>query len=75
MSRTEFSSKFKKSMSVFQLAVEGQMDLDMQHPKVYKKLIKFYQEQGVEFYDDLTDDYELVLDCLREDLRNCGVTV
>ena len=64
----EFRTKFRKSMGIIQDAVERNVDLDHQHPKLYKKILKFYEEQGVTFYDDPVEDYYLVLECLGKEL-------
>ncbi len=68
MSRSHFSHKFRTSLSIFQEAVNRKIDLDHQNQKLYKKVLKFYRNSGVQFYNDPYDDYELVLDLLSEDL-------
>jgi len=75
MSRSPFYSKFRSNLHVLREAIEGNVDLDYQHPKVYKKLCRYYKDMGVQFYDDPSDDYELVLNCLEQDLIDSGVLV
>ena len=41
---------------------------DVRNPKLYKKVRKYYQNEGVEFSGDPLDDYEIVIDYLSEDL-------
>jgi hypothetical protein len=53
MSRSSVVTKFKKNLHLLTEAVENKVDLDRQHPKIYKKLYKFYSENGVELYTDL----------------------
>lgn len=65
---TELKSKFRKSIGVLTSAVDRSIELDYSQPKLYKKVLKFYKEQGVEFTGDSVNDYQLVLDCLTEDL-------
>mgnify|MGYP000862638202 CR=1 FL=1 len=68
-------SKFKKNVDVLTKTVEGAVALDFQNPKLYKKLLRYYEDQGVEFYDDPYDTYEYVIDLLKEDLQSEGVAV
>ena len=65
----EFRTKFRKSMGVIQAAVEKKVELDSQHPKLYKKILKFYEEQGVTFYNDPVEDYYLVLECMSKEIK------
>ena len=60
--------KFRKSFGIFQDAVNRTIELDYSQPKLYKKVCKFYEEQGVSFTGDSVDDYQIVLQCLQEDL-------
>jgi hypothetical protein len=73
MSRSSVVTKFKKSLHLLTDAVENKLDLDRQHPKIYKKLYKFYSENGVEFTYDPYDDYEILLDALYTDLYSEGI--
>jgi len=61
-------TKFRKSFGIFQDAVQRTIELDDCQPKLYKKVRKFYEEQGVSFSGDPVEDYQIVLDCLQEDL-------
>ena len=65
---TELKAKFKKSMGILNSAIDRTIELDYSQPKLYKKVVKFYQEQGVRFTGDSVEDYQIVLDCLTEDL-------
>ncbi len=66
-------SKFKKHVDVLAQTVDGTVALDYKNPKLYKKLLRFYREQDVEFYDDPYDTYEMVVDLIKEDLEKEGV--
>jgi hypothetical protein len=68
------SSKFKKNLQVLSQTVDGTVSLDFQNPKLYKKILRYYEDQGVEFYDDPYDTYEYVIDLLK-DLQSEGVAV
>ena len=65
---TELKQKFRKSIGILTSAVDRSIELDYTQPKLYKKVVKFYQEQGVPFTGDSVEDYQIVLDCLSEDL-------
>lgn len=69
MSTKSFESTFRKSLYVLQRAVNREVDLDYDYPKVYKKLRKFYESNGVEFYDEAEADYEAILALIAEDLQ------
>ena len=62
------TTKFKKAISTLKSAVSGDFFLDVRNPKLYKKVRKYYQNEGVEFSGDPLDDYEIVIDYLSEDL-------
>ena len=68
------TTKFKKHINILRGTVEGQAALDHQYPKVFRKVAKYYeQERGVQFMNDPCDDYEILLDCLYNDLVAEGV--
>lgn len=61
-------AKFRKSTGIFQDAVNRTIELDYSQPKLYKKVVKYYTEQGVSFTGDPVEDYAIVLECLEQDL-------
>jgi hypothetical protein len=65
---TQLKTKFRKSIGVLTEAVSRSIELDYSQPKLYKKIRKFYEEQGVSFTGDEVDDYQIIMDCLTEDL-------
>jgi hypothetical protein len=65
---TQLKTKFRKSIGVLTEAVSRSIELDYSQPKLYKKVRRFYEEQGVSFTGDEVDDYQIVMDCLTEDL-------
>ena len=65
---TQLKTKFRKSIGVLTKAVSRSIELDYSQPKLYKKIRKFYEEQGVSFTGDEVDDYQIIIDCLTEDL-------
>ena len=48
-------------------AIDGAIDLRKEQ-KVYKKIYKYYKDLGISFSGDSESDYNLVLDCLYEEL-------
>jgi len=73
MSRSTFTSKFRSNLSVLRKAVEGSVELDHQYPKIYQKVYRYYQDAGIQLYNEPEDDYEIVIDCIAEDLEAAGV--
>jgi len=65
---TQLKTKFRKSIGVLTEAVSRSIELDYSQPKLYKKVRRFYEEQGVSFTGDEVDDYQIIMDCLTEDL-------
>lgn len=70
MSITE---KFKKDLQVLKSAAVGEFYLDVKNPKLYKKTRRYYENEGVVFSGDPLDDYEILIDCIAQDLENAGV--
>ena len=62
------NSKFKKDLSTLRGAATGEFFLDVKNPKLFKKVRKYYENDGVEFSGDPLDDYDILIDCLAEDL-------
>ena len=68
------SLKFKKDISTLRSAANGEFFLDVMYPKLYKKVRKFYEKDGVEFSGDPLDDYDILLDCISQDLETIEVS-
>ena len=66
-------TKFKKDVNTIKSAVSGEFYLDVKNPKLYKKLFRYYQNEGVIFSGEPLDDYEILMDCLEQDLQSSGV--
>ena len=64
------TSKFKKDINTLQCAVKGDFFLDVKNPKLYKKVRKFYENSGVVFSGDPLDDYDILVDCILQDLES-----
>ena len=67
------TSKFSKDISILRAAVDKEIFLDVKNPKLYKKLVRYYQNE-VEFVGEDPDaDYNLLMECVRQDLEGVQV--
>ena len=67
------TDKFKKDVQVLRAAANGDFYLDVKNPKLFKKVRKYYQNEGVFFTDDALDNYEILIDCIVQDLESVEV--
>jgi hypothetical protein len=68
-------SKFKKDVSTLKCAASGEYYLDVKNPKLFKKVRRFYENEGVVFSGDPLDDYDILMECIAQDLESAGVVV
>ena len=65
------TSKFKaKDIGILRAAAEKEIFLDVKNPKLYKKVLRHYQNEIDYSDDDHELNYSLVVECLRHDLNN-----
>ena len=64
------TSKFKKDLQTLRGAVNGDFFLDVKNPKLFKKVRRFYENNGVVFSGDPLDDYDILVDCILQDLES-----
>ena len=62
------TSKFKKDLSTLRAAANQEIFLDVKNPKLYKKVKRYYQNEVDLTGEDPERDYELVIECVRQDL-------
>ncbi len=62
-------SKFKKDVQTLRGAANGEFYLDVKNPKLYKKVRRFYENEGVVFSGDPMDDYEILMEYVSVDLE------
>ena len=68
------TSKFKKDLQTLKGAANREIFLDVKNPKLYKKVRKYYEKEGgIEFTGDPLEDYDMIMDCLVEDLHTSEV--
>jgi hypothetical protein len=65
--------KFKKDISTLRAAANGEIYLDVKNPKLYKKVFRYYQNEGVVFSGEPLDDYEMLMEYLESDLESVEV--
>ena len=65
--------KFKKDVSTLRSAANGEIYLDVKNPKLYKKVFRYYQNEGVVFSGEPLDDYEILMEYLEQDLESVEV--
>jgi hypothetical protein len=66
-------SKFKKDVSTLRSAANGEFYLDVKNPKLYKKVRRYYENEGVVFSGDPLDDYEMLMEYVAQDLESVEV--
>ena len=67
------TEKFKKDISTLRAAADGEIYLDVKNPKLYKKVRRFYENNGVVFSGDPMDDYEILMEYVFNDLESVEV--
>ena len=68
------TEKFKtKDITTLRSAAEGDFFLDVKNPKLYKKVRRYYESEGVVFSGDPLDDYEMLMEYVFQDLETVEV--
>ena len=67
------TSKFKKDIGILRAAANKEVFLDVKNPKLYKKVCRYYQNEVILDGEDPERDYELVIECVRQDLEGVEV--
>jgi len=67
------TAKFKKDIQTLRSAANGESYLDVKNPKLFKKVRKFYESNGVIFSGDPLDDYDILMEYVYADLEAEGV--
>ena len=62
------AQKFSSCLDILSDAIDRQVTLDIEYPNLYNKVVKFYEEKGVDFYGDVDEDYDILLTKLESDL-------
>ena len=65
------TTKFKKDLQTLRAAVDKEIFLDVKNPKLYKKVKKYYEKEGlVKFTGDHFNDYDIMIEVIAEDLAS-----
>jgi len=67
------TEKFKKDISTLRAAATGEIFLDVKNPKLFKKVRRFYENNGVVFSGEPLDDYEMLMEQIYADLETVEV--
>jgi hypothetical protein len=67
------TSKFKKDVQTLRSAANGDFYLDVKNPKLFKKVRRYYENEGIVFSGDPLDDYDILMECLAGDLESVEV--
>jgi len=62
-------SKFKKDIQTLRGAANGDFYLDVKNPKLYKKVRRYYENEGVVFSEDPLDNYDILIECIAQDFE------
>ena len=63
------TEKFKKDISTLRAAAAGEIFLDVKNPKLFKKVRRFYEKEGVVFSGEPLDDYDMLMEHIYNDLE------
>jgi len=67
------TAKFKKDIPTLRGAANGDFYLDVKNPKLFKKIRRYYENEGVVFSGDPLDDYEILMEYVASDLESVEV--
>ena len=67
------TAKFKKDVPTLRGAANGEFYLDVKNPKLFKKVRRYYENEGVVFSGDPLDDYEILMEYVANDLESVEV--
>lgn len=69
INKMTLTAKFKKDIQTLRSAANGEIFLDVKNPKLYKKVRRYYENEGVIFSGDPMDDYDILMEYLYNDLE------
>ena len=67
------TAKFKKDINTLRSAALGDIFLDVKNPKLFKKVRRYYENNGVVFSGDPLDDYDMLMEYILADLETAEV--
>ncbi len=67
------TAKFKKDVQTLRDAANGDIFLDVKNLKLFKKVRRYYKNQGVVFSGEPLDDYDILMEHIYSDLQTLEV--
>ena len=67
------TEKFKKDVSTLRAAANGEFYLDVKNPKLYRKVRRFYENQGIVFSGEPLDDYDIWMDGIEQEFESVEI--
>jgi len=67
------TAKFKKDVQTLRDAANGDIFLDVKNPKLFKKVRRYYENQGVVLSGEPLDDYDMLMEYIYNDLQTLEV--
>ena len=67
------TAKVKKDSNTLRSAALGDIFLDVKNPKLFKKVRRYYENNGVVFSGDALDDYDMLMEYILADLETAEV--
>ena len=64
------TTKFKKDISTLRAAANGDFYLDVKNPKLYRKVRRYYENEGVVFSGEPLDDYDILMDVIEQEFES-----
>tara|TARA_R100001510_G_C7647900_1_gene205247 strand:+ start:1150 stop:1365 length:216 start_codon:yes stop_codon:yes gene_type:complete len=62
------AQRFSPHIDLLYEAIDRQVVLDTEYPIIYNEIMKYYEEKGVDFYGDVDENYDILLNKLERDL-------
>ena len=58
--------RFSPSIQILRDAVDRKIILDIEYPVIYNKIMRFLETNGVQFYGDVDENYDIFLNQLEK---------
>lgn len=68
MSEQTFAKKFSKEKYTLKRALDREVILPIDKPKLWKKILKHFEDEGIEFYGEVEADYIMILTRISQEL-------
>tara|TARA_B100001093_G_scaffold508147_1_gene569773 strand:+ start:123 stop:368 length:246 start_codon:yes stop_codon:yes gene_type:complete len=58
----------RTTLDILNDAIDRKLILDIEYPLLYNKMVRHYEDRGIDFYGNVDEDYDILLDNLESDL-------